>query len=85
MNQERKNNRIGKIKEIAERWLETKGHNAQMWDITTTMYLHVDDCIVNVDYRYDSAMSWDPRNRRISNKEIQERRQGIYNPFAKQD
>ena len=85
MNEERKTDRLDKIKEIAQRWLETKGHNAQMWDITATMYLYADDCIVNVDYRYDSAMSWNPGNRQISNKEIRDRRQRIYNPFAKQD
>ena len=56
-----------------------------MWDITTTMYLLADDCIVNVDFRYDSAMSWDPRKKRVSDKEIQQRRQEIYNPFARQD
>ena len=67
MSEGRKTDRLNKITMIAERWLEIRGHDAQMWDITTTMHIYSDDCIVVVNYRFDSAMSWDPKNN-TSNK-----------------
>ena len=62
MEEGRRTDRLNKIKKLAIRWLEIKGRAAHLWDITTTMHIYADDCIVNVEYRLDIAMSWNPRN-----------------------
>ena len=84
MEEAQKATRREKIIMLAERWLEIKGYDVKMWDITTSMYIYADDWIVNIEYRMDAAMSWNPRQITVSKEDVQEKRNKVRNPFAQE-